>query len=73
MIIYAGTLVFGGVFDEEFTELSRRFFAEIDAGHFTLVTSATVKAEIEPAPKEICSLFARHELIKRPPFCLIAD
>lgn len=60
MRIYADTSVFGGVFDLEFATPSKQFFAEIDAGRFTLVTSAIVEAEIEPAPKRIREFFARY-------------
>lgn len=61
MRIYADTSVFGGVFDEEFSEPTKRFFSEIDAGRFTIVTSAIVEAEIEPAPKKIRDFFAHYE------------
>jgi predicted nucleic acid-binding protein len=60
MRIYADTSVFGGVFDTEFSMPSRQFFAEVDAGRFSLVTSAIVAAEIEPAPKDIRNLFERY-------------
>jgi predicted nucleic acid-binding protein len=60
MKIYADTSVFGGVFDEEFSEPSRQFFDEVDAGRFVLVTSAVVEAEIEPAPERIRIFFARY-------------
>jgi len=63
MRIYADTSVFGGVFDVEFTEPTKRFFAEVDAGYFTLVTSAIVEAEIEPAPEKVRNFFARYEAI----------
>ena len=59
MKVYADTSVFGGVFDQEFSAPSRQFFDEIDAGRFILVTSAVVAAEIEPAPGEIRTFFAR--------------
>jgi len=59
MKIYADTSVFGGVFDQEFAAPSQRFFEEIEAGHFTLVTSAIVETEIEPAPKPIQDLFRK--------------
>ncbi len=49
MRIYADTSVFGSVFDKEFSEPAKKFFSEIDAQRFTLVTSAIVEAEIEPA------------------------
>lgn len=60
MKVYADTSVFGGVFDREFSDPSRQFFDEIDAGRFFLVTSAVVAAEIEPAPGKIQAFFARY-------------
>ena len=57
MKIYADTSIFGGVFDQEFSTPSERFFQEVSAGKFTLVTSALVEAEIEPAPEVVKSLF----------------
>ena len=57
MKIYADTSIFGGVFDQEFALPSKRFFQEVDAGKFTLVTSAVVEAEIEPALDNVKSLF----------------
>ena len=63
MRIYADTSVFGGVFDKEFAEPTRKFFSEIDAGRFTIVTSAIVEAEIEPAPQNIRDFFTHYEAI----------
>jgi len=60
MKIYADTSVFGGVFDKEFRAPSEQFFTEIDSGRFTLVTSAIVEAEIEPAPEAVRSFFAKY-------------
>jgi hypothetical protein len=60
MRVYADTSVFGGVFDSEFAAPSMRFFAEVDAGTFSLVTSAIVSAEIEPAPQDVRDFFERH-------------
>jgi len=60
MRIYADTSVFGGVFDVEFMQPSKQFFAEVDTGKFILVASAIVEAEIEPAPKHIRDLFANY-------------
>jgi len=60
MRVYADTSVFGGVFDSEFSAPSNRFFAEVDAGRFSLVTSAIVSAEIEPAPQDVRDFFERH-------------
>jgi len=61
--IYADTSIFGGVFDKEFAEPTKRFFEEIDAGYFTLVTSAIVEAEIEPAPEKVRNFFLHYETI----------
>ncbi len=63
MRTYVDTSVFGGAFDAEFSEPTKQFFLEIDAGRFTLVTSAIVEAEIEPAPKPIREFFTRYEAI----------
>nr|VFK48817.1 MAG: PIN domain-containing protein [Candidatus Kentron sp. TC]VFK52222.1 MAG: PIN domain-containing protein [Candidatus Kentron sp. TC] len=63
MKVYADTSVFGGVFDKEFAEPTKQLFAEMDAGRFTLVTSAIVEAEIEPAPDRIRGFFTRYESI----------
>jgi predicted nucleic acid-binding protein len=60
MRIYADTSVFGGMFDAEFKEPTKAFFAEVDSRRFTLVTSAIVEAEIEPAPQNIREFFARY-------------
>lgn len=60
MKIYPDTSVFGGVFDQEFSEPSRLFFDEVDEGRFVLVTSAVVEAEIEPSSKEVQILFAKY-------------
>ncbi|CAN2042450.1 PIN domain-containing protein [Candidatus Magnetomoraceae bacterium gMMP-15] len=63
MRIYVDTSVFGGIFDEEFAEHTKHFFAEIDEGRFTLVTSAIVEAEIEPAPEKVLDFYIRYESI----------
>lgn len=39
---------------------THRFFSEVDAGRFSLVTSAIVSAEIEPAPQDVRDLFERY-------------
>jgi predicted nucleic acid-binding protein len=57
MKVYADTSVFGGAFDEEFTEDSQRFFAELRTGRFELVVSALIEEEIKSAPREVQALF----------------
>jgi predicted nucleic acid-binding protein len=56
--VYADTSVFGGVFDVEFEEASREFFAQVVEGRFRLVASAVVDREIRPAPVQVQVLFA---------------
>ena len=58
--VYADTSVFGGVFDEEFSEPSKKFFEEVQSGRFLLVTSAIVQAEIEAAPQKVCDFFHQY-------------
>jgi len=60
MKIYADTSIFGGVFDHEFSEPSKQFFVEVDAGRYMLVTSAIVEAEIEPAPEKVRAFFSKY-------------
>lgn len=55
--VYVDTSVFGGVFDDEFKAESKKFFDEIRKKKFSLVTSAVVQAEIEPAVVKVKNLF----------------
>jgi predicted nucleic acid-binding protein len=55
--IYVDTSVFGGVFESEFKWASEALFQQIRGGSFTLVTSAVVQDEIEPAPPHVRELF----------------
>jgi len=58
MKIYADTSVFGGVFDEQFAEASRKFFDEVADGRYALVISAAVQNEIDGgAPDEVRKFF----------------
>lgn len=57
MRVYADASVYGGVFDKEFEEPSREFFAQVRSRRFRLVTSAIVQAEIETAPAQVKKLF----------------
>lgn len=59
MKVYADTSVFGGVYDDEFAEPSKEFFAEIENGRFDLVVSAVVRAEISSAQKDVQVFFQR--------------
>lgn len=55
--VYADTSVFGGVFDDEFNEESKAFFEQVRSGHFVLVTSAVVEAEMATAPAFVREFF----------------
>ncbi len=44
--VYADTSVFGGAFDEEFYQASQFFFDMVRQGHFNLLTSVVVQAEV---------------------------
>jgi predicted nucleic acid-binding protein len=59
MKVYTDTSVFGGVFDEEFADPSKEFFAEVDAGRFKIVVSAVVEREVLAAPQTVQDLFHR--------------
>ncbi len=57
--VYADTSVFGGCFDDEFSEDSRKFFEEIKMGKFQLVVSEMVVFEIQRAPAEVKSMLTQ--------------
>jgi len=56
--VYADTSVFGGCFDDEFTDESKLFFSAIRAGKYTLVVSTTTLAELRGAPKHVRQVLA---------------
>jgi len=55
--VYADTSVFGGVFDEEFSDASRTFFDQVRAGRFSLVSSSVVRREVALAPAHVQEFF----------------
>lgn len=55
--IYADTSVYGGVFDDEFSGVSKLFFDQVHSGRFTLVTSDVVSQELQIAPMKVQELF----------------
>ncbi len=55
--VYADTSVFGGVFDEEFSNHSQAFFELVKKGKFLLVTSPTLDTEIESAPEQVRAVY----------------
>lgn len=57
--VYVDASVFGGAFDEEFTEDSRAFFDQVVQGRFAILTSGLVADELAQAPAEVRELFER--------------
>ncbi len=56
--IYLDTSVFGGCFDDEFSDESRMLFEQIKDGKFKLVISGTTLAELDKAPEYIQKILA---------------
>ena len=54
---YTDTSVFGGVFDREFAEPSRLFFAQVRLGRFMLLVSDVNARELLFAPRVVRELF----------------
>ena len=54
--VYADTSVFGGCFEEKFSEASTRFFEQVRDGTFVLVVSDVTLEELDPAPECVKSL-----------------
>ena len=55
--VYADTSVYGGVFDEEFTEASQAFFDLVRNREYTLCVSEVVHQELSVAPEKVNELF----------------
>lgn len=55
-IIYVDTSVFGGCFDEEFSEDSITFFGMVRCGIYTVLISDVVLEELEEAPMRVRNL-----------------
>ena len=53
MRIYIDTSVVGGLFDMEFEEASRTFFAAVETGKIVLVVSDLLLAELAQAPSRV--------------------
>jgi len=65
--LYADTSVFGGCFDEEFSEASRKLFEEVGSGKYILLVSEATIGELDQAPDEVRRLLAElpEEFVKR--------
>jgi predicted nucleic acid-binding protein len=57
--VYADTSVYGGVFDEEFSEASRAFFEQAKIGRFSVATSVLVRQEMGFSPIHVQEFFDR--------------
>lgn len=55
--VYADTSVYGGVFDDEFSNASRCFFDAVEGGIYKLCTSAIISQELLNAPENVKQLF----------------
>ena len=55
--VYIDTSVFGGYFDEEFSEDTISFFDSVRNGEITLIVSDIIEAEIIGAPDFVKHLF----------------
>ena len=56
--VYADTSVFGGCFDAEFEQASRRFFDDVRRGRIQLVLSDTTALELTEAPERVRRVLA---------------
>ena len=56
--LYIDTSVFGGFFDEEFSEFTRPLFERIQKGEFILLFSAVTQDELDSAPERVKKLVA---------------
>ncbi len=57
--IYADASVYGGCYDLEFRDSSRRFFDLVDARRFKLVISPLVQDELDLAPSRVKELYEK--------------
>ena len=55
--VYIDTSVFGGYFDEEFSEDTISFFESVRIGEITLIVSDILEAELLGAPNSVKQLF----------------
>jgi predicted nucleic acid-binding protein len=60
--VYIDTSVLGGYFDEEFDEVTRRFFNEVKKGEYKVVISNVTEGELLNAPERVRSLLADLEI-----------
>lgn len=54
--LYIDTSVFGGYFDEEFSEFTKPLFVRLLKGEFKLLFSSVTQDEISSAPEKVKEL-----------------
>ena len=54
--LYIDTSVFGGFFDEEFSEFTKPLFERLQNGEFELLFSAVTQDELSTAPNKVRKL-----------------
>jgi predicted nucleic acid-binding protein len=54
--LYLDTSVFGGFFDEEFSEFTKPLFERLQNGEFILLFSAVTQEELNSAPEQVKKL-----------------
>lgn len=55
--VYVDNSVFGGVFDDEFSDASKRFFHQVERGQYRILISEITIAEISDAPEDVVRFF----------------
>jgi hypothetical protein len=63
MRVYVDTSVFGGVFDDEFSESSNIFFEQANKGIFDIVVSDVTTNEINNSPDQVQDYYTGHKQI----------
>ncbi|MFA4795303.1 PIN domain protein [Leptospira kirschneri serovar Pomona] len=51
--VYVDNSVYGGYFDKEFAEWTKKFFEEVDEGNFRILYSRLIEKELKNAPKRV--------------------
>jgi len=51
--VYVDTSVFGGVYDVEFREVTKRFFEQVKRGGYVVLVSRLTTDELEDAPDQV--------------------
>ncbi len=70
--LYIDTSVFGGYFDEEFSEFTRPLFNRLQNGEFRLLFSTVTQDELNPAPEKV-KVLVRNLKVENTDFIEIND